>query len=105
MATKIRSRQNGNLMRQSLVMQLLMYEPGDRVKFTRRKASKDDGGKGPGHSVTVKQGGETLRQIAARLKPDADAQGVSEYARAIGKLNGIEDIRQKLRAGRELRLP
>lgn len=86
---------NGQLQRQALTFSIMQFEPVDRLKIKRRRK----GGK-PGRYVVRK--GDTLKRIAARLKPDGD---VGEYARKIGKLNDIRDINRELDKGRVLRLP
>lgn len=93
--------EDGHLARQFLTLTLLSYERPDTAKFGRRH-----GGSGGLYTplYTVKEG-DTLRKIAAKLKPDASPEERRDYARAIGKLNGIDDVRRELNVGRELRLP
>lgn len=93
--------EDGHLARQFMTLTLLSYERPDTAKIGRRRGN---GGSDYTPLYTVKRG-DTLRKIAARLKPDASAEDRRDYAKAIGKLNGIDDVRCELNVGRELRLP
>lgn len=91
--------EDGKLARQFLVLSLLSFERSDTVKFKRLSGDRDDDDR-----YTVKEG-DTLRKIAAKLKPDASNENQRDYANKIGDLNGIRDIRRELNPGRELKLP
>lgn len=89
---------NGQLQRQALTFQIMQFMPAERLKIKKRKRADRP------NRYTVKKG-DTLKRIAAKLKPHADGHEVAEYAREIGKLNDIRDINRELEKGRELRLP
>lgn len=88
---------DGRLLRQGLMLPLMEFEPGDRVKFTRKPKKLPS-------SYTTKKG-DTLRKIAKDLLPDGTIKEIGDYARAIGKANKIRDIRRELDKGIELKLP
>jgi LysM domain len=89
---------NGQLQRQALTFSIMQFMPPDRLKVKKR-------GRGNQPSrYTVKEG-DTLKRIAAKLKPKASGAEISDYAQKIGKLNDIRDVNKKLKKGTELRLP
>lgn len=92
--------QRGTLVRQFLTLSLLSYEREDTARFRKRRG----GGDGAKDTYRVKDG-DTLRKIAAKLKPDADREDQRKYANEVGKLNGIRDVRRELNVGRVLQLP
>lgn len=85
---------DGRLLRQALTLSLMEYVKGDRIKIKRRK----------GKTYTTKKG-DTLLKIARKLEPKDNNKESIKYAKEIGKLNKIRDIRKKLKAGIKLRLP
>lgn len=92
--------EDGRLARQFLTLNLLSYERSDTAKF--RKGRGHDGDRDDRYTV---KSGDTLRKIAAKLKPEASNEEQRKYAREVGELNGIKDVRRTLNTGRVLRLP
>lgn len=85
---------DGRLVRQALTLSLMEYVRPDRIKIKRRR----------GKTYTTKRG-DTLVSIAKKLRPhDTNAESL-KYAKELGKLNKIRDIRKRLDAGIKLRLP
>jgi hypothetical protein len=97
--------QRGQLVRQFLTLHLLSYEDEDTAKFKKRDGNDGPGGNGGGNDRYRVKEGDTLRKIAAKLKPDASNERQRDYANEIGKLNDIKDVRRELNPGRILRLP
>lgn len=89
---------NGRLHRQALTLTIMQWVPVDRLRIKRQR-------KGGRPNRYIVREGDTLKRIAARLKPHASGAEVADYAREIGKLNDIRDINRELNTGRELRLP
>lgn len=93
--------QRGRLVRQFMTLALLSYEREDTARFRKRGGGKDS----DEADRYVAKPGDTLRKIAAKLKPDASREKQRDYANEIGKLNGIRDLRRELIPGVVLRLP
>lgn len=82
--------QNGNLQRVAMVLPLMEFVSSDQIEIGREKLSR---------SVYKVRKGDTLRTIAKAVFGDV------QFARLIGKENGIRDVRKELKAGRILKLP
>lgn len=95
--TTIRSDPDDRRIRQEVTLGLLEYVKPDQIEIKRRRKKEKN-------RYTVK-GHITLRQIAAKLKPNASTKEQGDYARRIGRLNGIRDVRKKLKPGTKLKLP
>lgn len=92
---------DGRLARQALTLHLIEFVDPDAIAVTAKKsdAGAAGGGKSKTKGVTVKAGGETLLQVATRV------YGNPSLAQEIGRMNGIRDVRKKIKAGTVLRLP
>jgi hypothetical protein len=87
----------GELVRQELTLKLLQFIDPDTVRF--RRINRMGVGKGKPVQTTVLHDGETLLRVSTRMYGNPNRAG------EIGKLNGINDTRRKLQAGRRLSLP
>jgi len=96
---------NGDLVRQWLTLKLVEWVDPNRLR-PHKVGQKNRGGghnknggtTAPPRTVTVHDH-ETLLQIAANIYGD------STVAKAIGRLNGIRDIRKPLKQGTKITLP
>lgn len=89
---QIRRERDGALMRWIGTIPLMAYSSGGRLRPERERQNPN---------VYVTKKGQTLRDVAKAVYHGH----VSEWARLIGKENGIRDVRRKLPAGKRLRLP
>lgn len=87
----------GAILRQALVLHLIEYQNPDTLRFKRQRFGKGAGLVNPSNIILPRP--ETLVQVAARVLDDPGR------AKALGKANGIRDIRKTLPKGTTLRLP
>lgn len=90
----IRTKNNGNRLRQEVTLTLLSYQDDDRVRPNKSKSGANSGKYG---LYTVKAG-DTLPKIAAHIL------GSSKRWKEIAKLNNIRDPK-RLKVGQKLRVP
>lgn len=93
----------GAVFRQALVLKLIEFNDPTSAKYRARPShaiphSHNGGVTAPPFSIVLKHP-ETLLEVAAEVYGDASA------ASAIGDVNGIRDVRKKLKAGTRLKLP
>lgn len=90
---------DGALLRQELTLHLIEFVDPDAIRVTPKKAAAGalvfDQKKG----TVVTKADETLLHVSTRV------YGNPSMAQEIGQLNGIRDVRKKLKAGITLRLP
>lgn len=92
----------GTQFRQALILKLVEFNDPDTLK--PRRAPRGGRGKGAvGGAVALVA--EVLHNDETLLKVSARVYGTPNRAKEIGDLNGIRDVRAKLRAGRKLQLP
>ena len=94
---------NGTLFRQALMLKLIEYNDPTAIRYRTRPAnglgkSRNGGTTAPPSSIKLDQP-QTLLQVAAAVFGDPS------MAPDIGLVNGIKDVRKKLKAGTRLRIP
>jgi hypothetical protein len=98
----------GQLLRQVMTLNLLEYVDPDRIKltkyFTADQLAEGQGSVTGGTGATTRRtyttkDGDTLNKISTKIYGDRS------QAHAIGRLNGIKDVRRELAAGKRLNLP
>jgi hypothetical protein len=87
------------LVRQALTLRLIQFEDPDEISFRKGKGRKIGIGNAEPVATETLRNGETLLEVSARV------YGNANRAAEIGALNGIRDIRKKLPAHKQLRLP
>jgi hypothetical protein len=89
-------RHDGTLVRQALTLKLIEYNDPSSVEFRKRgvASAKQEAALA---SVVLRQP-MTLLEVAAKYTGSAD------NAAALGKLNGIKDLRKKLKVGTRIKL-
>lgn len=91
---------DGRLARQELTLHLLEFVDPDVIAVVRKDGPAGGAGaKGAKKGTVTTKEGETLLQVATRV------YGNPSLAKEIGQLNGIRDVRKKLKAGIVLKLP
>lgn len=94
--------ENGTLFRQALILKLIEYNDPTAIRYKGAGASigksRNGGTTAPPSSIVLRQS-ESLLQVAAAVFGDPGE------AAAIGRVNGIKDLRKKLPVGTRLKLP
>jgi hypothetical protein len=93
--------EGGTLFRQALMLKLVEYNDPTAIRWkgaSETGKSRNGGTTAPPSSIVLRQS-ESLLQVAAAVFGDPGE------AAAIGRVNGIQDLRKKLKVGTRLKLP